>query len=85
MTFPMNTYLKRNHFSDFFRTALFSEKLLLHQIPGFPKSHFLAGVIFTEYLIFLSETFTEQPLMGNRKFFRAVTLRNSHFFGGGIA
>ena len=96
-------------FSDFFRIALFSEKLLLHtslttstqQLPfqslnifrpaafckelRFRKSHFLAVIIFSEYLIFRNETSTEQPLCENRKFFRAVTFRNSYFFGGVIA
>ena len=33
----------------------------------------------------MSETSTEQPLLENKKFFRAVTFWKSHFFGGGIA
>ena len=95
-------------FSHFFRTALFSEKLLLHtslttstqqllfrsiyffraaaffKELRFRKSHFLAAVIFSEYLIFSNETSTGQPLCENRKFFRAVTFWNSYVFGGVI-
>ena len=96
-------------FSNFFRAALFSEKLLLHTslttstqqllFPSicffraaaffkdlrFRKSHFLAAVIFSEYLIFRNKTSTEQPYCKNSKFFRAVTFQNSYFLGGVIA
>ena len=48
-------------------------------------SHFLAVIIFSEYLIFRNETSTEQPLCENRKFFREVTFGNSYFFGEVIA
>ena len=41
--------------------------------------------MFSEYLIFRSEISTEQPLLEKKKFFRAVTFRKSHYFGGGIA
>ena len=64
----------------FFRAAAFYKEL------RFRSSHFLAAVIFfSEYLIFKDETSTEQPLCENRKFFKAVTSRNSYFFGGVIA
>ena len=43
-------------------------------------SHFLAAVIFTEYLIFRNKTSTEKSLCENRKFFRAVTFWASQFF-----
>ena len=96
-------------FSNFFRTALFPEKLLLHTSLTtltkqllfrsiyffratafikefrFRKSNFLVAAIFSEYLIFRNETSTEQPLCENKKFFRAVTFRNSYFFVGVIA
>ena len=87
-------------FSAFFRTALFSERLLLHTSlthffntsfgasilrSSIFKSHFLAAVIFSEYLIFRNQTSTKQPLCENRKFFRAVTSQKSYFFGGVIA
>ena len=44
------------------------------------KSNFLAADIFSRHLIFWSETSTEQPLLLNRKFFRAVTFPNKYFF-----
>ena len=50
----------------------------------FRNSHFLAAVIFSEYLIFRNITSTKQPLYENRMFFRAVTFRNSYFFVGVI-
>ena len=46
----------------------------------FRNIHFFAGVIFSEQLLFRSENSTEQPLLENRKFFTAVTFRNSYFF-----
>ena len=58
----------------FFRPAAFFKE---HR---FRKSHFLAAVIFSEYLSFRNETSTEQPLCENRKFFRAATFRNSYLF-----
>ena len=63
----------------FFKAAAFFKEL------RFRKSHFLAVVIFSEYLIFRNETSNEQPLCENRKFFRAVPFRNSNFYGGVIA
>ena len=41
------------------------------------KTHFLVAAAFSEYLIFLSKTSTEQPLFKNNKFFRPVTSWNS--------
>ena len=64
---------------NFFKAAAFFKEL------RFRKSHFLAVVIFSEYLIFRNETSNEQPLCENRKFFRAVPFRNSYFYGGVIA
>ena len=66
--------------SSFFQSSclLFFEKL------GFWKSHFLAAVAFSEYLIFRSDVSTEQLLLENRKFFMAVTFWNTYFFSGGI-
>ena len=96
-------------FSDFFRAALFSQKLLLHislttstqqllfrsiyffravvflKELRFQKNHFLAGVIFSEYLIFRNQTSNEQLFCENRKFFRAVTFRSNYFFREAIA
>ena len=50
----------------------------------FRNSHFLAACFSSEYLVFRSETSIEQPLLENRKFFRAVTFWNNFFFDGGI-
>ena len=63
----------------YFKAAAFFKQL------RFRKSHFLAVVIFSEYLIFRNETSNEQQLCENRKFFRAVPFRNSYLFGGVIA
>ena len=93
---------------DFFRTALFSEKLPLLQsnyfdttvtfleqlfFQGicffltssfFQNNHFFAAAIFSEQLLFQSETSTEQPPREYKMFFAVVTFRNSYLFGGGI-
>ena len=46
----------------------------------FWNSHFLAAIIFSEYLPFGSETSTEQSLLENRKFFKAITFRITYLF-----
>ena len=80
-----------SHSFNYFDTAVtFSEHRFLQSSCFFKelcfrKSHFLVTVIFLEYLIFRNETSTQQPLCENRKFFRAITFRNSYFFGGVIA
>ena len=60
--------------SYFFRTAA------VLSFFTFSDSHFFAGVIFSEQLLFRSENSTKQPLLENRKFFTAVTFWNSCFF-----
>ena len=95
-TFSGQLYFRRSNFfkllwsNCFDATVTLSEQLFLQSSCFFKelcfrKIHFLASIIFPEYLIFRSETSSEQPLLENRKFFRAVTFRKSHFFGGGIA
>ena len=76
----------------FFSTTLFWQKLLIHTFSGqlflqnsccfllFQNSHFFAGAIFSEQLLFRSDNSTEQSLLKNRKFFTAVTFRNSYIF-----
>ena len=59
--------------SYFFTAAVFFEEV------RFRNSHFLSAMIFSEYLLFRSENSTEQPLLENRKFFRAITFGNSYF------
>ena len=66
--------------SHFFRVT--TSRQVLFSL--FQNSHFFAGVIFSEQLLFRSENSTEQPLLENRRFFTAVTLRNSFFFGGTV-
>ena len=95
-TFSGQLYFRKRNFfkllqSNCFDTAVtLSEQLILQSSCFFEelrsrKSHFLASVIFSEYLVFRSETSTEQPLLESRKFFRAANFRNSHFFGEAIA
>ena len=80
-----------SHFFNYFDTTItLSEHLFLQSSCFFKdlrfrKSHFLAAVIFSEYLIFRNKTSTEQPYCKNSKFFRAVTFQNSYFLGGVIA
>ena len=95
-TFSGQLYFRKRNFfkllqSNCFDTVvillkqLFLQSSFFFEELRFRKSRFLASVIFSECLIFWSETYTEQSLVENRKFFRAVTFRNSHFFGGEIA
>ena len=74
--FSTTTSIWQLHFgsSYFFRAAAFFEEL------RFRKSHSLAVFIFFRIPIFLSETSTKEPLLENRKCFRAVSSRNSYFF-----
>ena len=67
---------------------LFQDKFILGEATS---SHFLFlrnscfFSPFSEQLLFRrSETSTEQPLLDNRKFFIAVTFRNSFFFEGTV-
>ena len=75
--------LQSNYFDA---TVTFLEQLFLHssyffeELP-FRNSHFLATVIFSEYLLSRSKTSTEQPLLRNRKFIRAATFQNCYLFG----
>ena len=69
----------RLHQSNYIDTTVtFLEQLFLHsnclffEKLCFWKSHFLAAVIFSEYLIFRSEVSTKQLILENRKFFRTV-------------
>ena len=76
----LTTQTQKLHFQSiyFFRAAAFFKEL------RFRKSHFLAEVIFSEYLIFRNGTSTQQPLCENRKFSRGVTFRISYVLGGVI-
>ena len=74
-TIFQSEYLDTNN-SYIFGAAIFLEQLLFLL---FQKSHFFAAVIFSEQLLFQSENSTEQPLLENKKFFMAVTFRNSYF------
>ena len=71
--------------SNYFNTTFtFSGQLFLQNSCWFllfQNSHFFAGVIFSEYLLFWSENSIEQPLLDNRRFFTAVTFRNNYFLG----
>ena len=94
-SFPGQLYFRGSNFftllqSNYFDTTVTSSEQLSLQSNcffedlRFRKSHFLAAVIFSEYLISRNETATGEPIFENRKFFRADTFWNSHFFGGGI-
>ena len=71
--------------SNYFDTTFtFSGQLFLQNSCWFllfQNSHFFAGVIFSEYLLFWSENSIEQPHLDNRRFFTAVTFRNNYFLG----
>ena len=78
-TFSRRLYLWRSYFftvlqSNYFDTTVtFSEEPFVQssyffEELRFRKSHFLAAVILSEYLIFRRETSTEQPFLENRKF-----------------
>ena len=88
-TFSGQLYFGRSYFFTLFQsnyfdtTVTFSGQLFLQNsccFLLFQNSHFFAGVIFSEQLLFRSENSIEQPLLENRKFFTAVTFRNSYFF-----
>ena len=92
-TFSGQLYFGKSYFLTLFQsnyfdtTDTFSGQLLLQKrccFLLFQNSHFFTGVIFSEQLLFWSEISTEQPLLENRKFFTAVTFRNSYFFGGTV-
>ena len=57
--------------TSFFRAAAFFGEVL------FQNSQFFSA-FFLEQLLFQSKTSTEQPHLENRKFFSAVTFRNSY-------
>ena len=81
----MLTVRSRNR-DSFFRAAaffFFSFSFIFQELR-FQGSRFVAAVIFSQQLLFQSEIPTELPLLDNSKFFRAVTFRNSYFFGLGI-
>ena len=80
----MFVMLWKNYFftlfqSNFFQsnTKVFSEQLLFLRRSFSEQSLFLS-IYFSEQLLFQSETSTEQPHLENRKFFSAVTFRNSY-------
>ena len=82
--FQENFILVKATSSHFFRVTTLTQQLLFRDscfFPLFQNSHFFAGVIFSEQLLFRSENSIEQPLLENRRFFTAVTFRNSYFFG----
>ena len=73
------TLIQSNYFDT---TVTFSEQLFFQNscfFLLFQNSHFFAAITFSEQLLFQTETSTEQPLLENRKFFIAVTFRNSYF------
>ena len=56
------------HSSYFFGAAISLEQMLFF----FQKNQFFIAVVFSKQLLLQGETYTEQPLLENRKFFRAV-------------
>ena len=72
--FTLLLLLRRN---SYFLQQLFLQSSCFFKESRFRKSHFLAAVIFLEYLIVRRETSMEQPLIENRKLFRVVTFRNT--------
>ena len=88
-TFSGQIYFCRSYFFTLFQsnyfdtTVTFSGQLFLQNsccFLLFQSSRFFAGVIFLEKLLPQRENSTEQPLLENRKFFTAVTFRDSYFF-----
>ena len=87
-TFSRQLCFGRSYFFTLFQsnyfdiTVTFSGQLFLQNscfFRLFQNSHFFAGAIFSEQLLCRSETSTEQALFENKKFFMAVTFRNSYF------
>ena len=73
---------------DFFRTALFSDKLLLHMSPEelfWHNSYFFRAAISSKQLLFLRSSFfrtvisRQQLFFQKSYFFRAKLLSSSHF------
>ena len=73
-------YLLR-HNSYFFRAANSSEELIFLRISFFKTVTFFEVVIFSSWLLYQSETSTEQPLFENKKIFRGFTFWSSCLFG----
>ena len=89
-TFSGQLYFRRSYFFVTFRVTALTQELLFQSSYFFRTAAFLRSsvfekvislqlVIYSEYLIFRSETSTEHPLLENGKFFRSVTFWNSHF------
>ena len=87
-TFSGQICLWRGYFltlfqSDYFATTVtFLEQMFFQSscfFLLFQNSHFFTAGIFSEQLLFQNENSTEQPLLENKKFFMAVTFRNSYF------
>ena len=86
-TFSGQICLWRGYFltlqSDYFATTVTFLEQMFFQSSGFfllfQNSHFFTAAIFSEQLLFQNENSTEQPLLENKKFFMAVTFRNSYF------
>ena len=67
-TFSGQLYSRRSYFFNYFNTKvallehLFLQSSYFFSGDPFGKSHFLAAVIFSEYLIVRNDTSTENPL-----------------------
>ena len=70
--------------SHFFRVTVSTQQLLFWGCYFFRTAavfSFFRTVTFSQELFFQNSFFFEQPLLENRRFFTAVTFRNSYFFG----
>ena len=75
------TFFQSNYFGTtvtFWEVAISSQQLLF---SPFSEQSLFSRSYFSEQLLFRSEDSIEQPLLENRRFFTAVTVRNSFFFG----
>ena len=89
MTFSGQLYFWRSYFftpfqGNYFDTTAISQRSYFFRAAAFLRSSFFRTVNFSQLLFqnsffFQDKTSTEQPLLENRKLFRAVTFRNNHF------
>ena len=76
MTFSGQLYFWRSYFftpfqGNYFDTTSISQRSYFFRAAAFLRSSFFRTVNFSQLLF--------QPLLENRKLFRAVTFRNNHF------
>ena len=72
------------HNSYFFGAVISSRLLVCFEELLFQKRNFFTAVIFSEQLLFQSDTSTQQTPLEHRKVFKIVIFWNSYLFGGGI-